>query len=196
VAVTAFLTDMSQPLGRMCGHAVEVNETLDILAGKGPADVTELTFRLGGELLTLARIAPDLAEGQKRLREAIDRGAGLEKFREMVASQGGNLDVFRHVAPAHDIVAPRAGYIAAIDTEQLGWAIVLLGGGRRKAGDAVDHSVGLEKLASVGQRVERGEPILRVFAPQDRRESVEQSLINAYTISDEPPRELVAERIA
>ena len=107
VPTTALVTDMNQPLGRMAGNAVEVNESVDALRGKGPADLMEVTLELGAELLVLAKRETTFARrSRQRLQQAIASGAGLEKFREMVAAQGGDLDAPRPVAPAHEVPQP------------------------------------------------------------------------------------------
>src|SRR5215470_619882 len=116
VPTVALLTDMNQPLGRMAGNANEVNESVDALVGKGPADLMEVTLELGAELLVLTKRESTTAAARKRLEKAISSGAGLEKFREMVAAQGGDLDAPRPVAPAHEIGSPWEGYITKIDT--------------------------------------------------------------------------------
>jgi pyrimidine-nucleoside phosphorylase len=197
VPTTAIITDMNQPLGRMAGNAVEVNETVDALQGRGPADLMAVTLELGAELLVLTKRESSRADAMQRLQRAIDSGAGLEKFREMVSAQGGELDAPRPVAPASDIVSPRAGYVAAIVAEALGRVIIELGGGRKKLGDALDHSTGLEMLVRLGDRVDSGAPLVRVFAKPDAAAKIKQELVAAITIGDdsvEPPT-LIAERI-
>jgi pyrimidine-nucleoside phosphorylase len=198
VPTTALLTNMNQPLGRMCGNAVEVNESLDALQGEGPADLMEVTLELGAELLVLAKCDATLTAGRSRLRRAISSGAALEKFREMVAAQGGDLDAPRPVAPAQEIVALEAGFVAAIDTQQLGHAIIELGGGRKRLGDKLDRSVGIEMLVRLGDVVESGQPLVRVVAKPEAAAKVRDELISAITIADNrvdsPP--LIVERIA
>jgi pyrimidine-nucleoside phosphorylase len=198
VPTAALLTDMNQPLGRMAGNAVEVNESVDVLTGEGPKDVFDLTLVLGAELLVLAKRDPTLADAMKRLQHAIDSGAGLEKFREMVAAQGGDLDAPRPVAPHSDVVSPRAGYVAAIDTEALGRVIIELGGGRKKLGDKLDFSVGLEMLTRLGDRVDAGQPLVRMFAGPESAASVKQSILTAIQIGEEQIElpEFVAESYA
>ena len=197
VPTTAIITDMNQPLGRMAGNAVEVNESVDALEGKGPADLMEVTLELGAELLLLTKHESSLAVAKQRLGRAIDSGAGLEKFRQVVAAQGGDLDAPRPVAPASEVASPRAGYVAAIDTETLGRVIIELGGGRKKLGDVLDHSTGLEMLVRLGDKIDPGEPLVRVFAVPDAVARVKHELVAAITIGDdaiEPPP-LIAERI-
>src|SRR5262245_46088360 len=115
VPTTALVTDMNQPLGRMAGNANEVNESIAALKGEGPADLMEVTLELGAELLVLAKREKTTAAARHRLEKAISSGAGLEKFREMVAAQGGNLDAPRPMAPALDVASPMDGYVIAVD---------------------------------------------------------------------------------
>jgi pyrimidine-nucleoside phosphorylase len=197
VPTTALITDMNQPLGRMAGNAVEVIESMDALRGKGPRDLMEVTLELGAELLVLAKRETTHEAARVRLQKAIDSGAGLEKFREMVSAQGGDLDAPRPVAPAQELPSPRSGFVVAVDTEQLGLAIIELGGGRKQLGDKLDFSVGLEMLVRLGERVDAGQPLLRVFARPDAAAKIRGDLLQAITIGDnrvEPPP-LIVERI-
>ncbi len=197
VPTTAVVTDMNQPLGRLAGNAVEVNESVDALKGEGPNDLMEVTLELGAELLVLTKRDPSHTLALQRLAKAVTSGAGLEKFREMVAAQGGDLDAPRPVAPASEVASPRAGYVAAIDTEALGRVIIELGGGRKKLGDVLDLSTGLEMLVRLGDQVDAGEPLLRVFAQSDAAERVKHEIVAAITVADEPiePPNLIVERI-
>jgi pyrimidine-nucleoside phosphorylase len=197
VPTSALLTDMNQPLGRMAGNAVEVNESIDALKGIGPRDVMEVTLELGAELLVLAKRETTTAAARHRLERAISSGAGLEKFREMVAAQGGDLAAPRPVAPAHNVVSPLDGNVTAIDTERLGYVIIHLGGGRKQLGDKLDLSVGFEMLVRIGDTVEKGQPLARVFAQADDVAEVKRDLIASITISDGPPEPLtlIVERI-
>jgi pyrimidine-nucleoside phosphorylase len=197
VPTVALLTDMNQPLGRMAGNANEVNESVDALVGKGPADLMEVTLELGAELLVLANRESTTGAARKRLERAISSGAGLEKFREMVAAQGGDLDAPRPVAPAHDINSPYAGFVAAIDTERLGYVVINLGGGRRQLGDKLDLSVGFEMLVRLGDKVDAGQPLARIFAQPDAVHHVKRDLLAAITIRDNQtaPPPLIVERI-
>jgi pyrimidine-nucleoside phosphorylase len=197
VPTAALLTDMNQPLGRMAGNAVEVNESIDCLLGKGPADLMELTLQLGAELLVLAKREATPAAARHRLERAISSGAGLDKLREMVTAQGGNLDGPRPVAPAHDVHSAMAGYVTLVDTERLGYAIIHLGGGRKQLNDILDLSVGLEMLVRIGDTVEKGQPLVRVFAQPEAVAEIKRDLLAAINIDDnqvEPPP-LIVERI-
>jgi thymidine phosphorylase len=197
VPTTAIITDMNQPLGRMAGNANEVDESVDALLGKGPADLMKVTLELGAELLVLTKREPSLAGAKARLQKAIDSGAGLEKFREMVTAQGGDLDAPRPIAPVSEVTSPRPGYVAAMDTEVLGRVVIELGGGRKKLGDVLDLSTGFEMLVRLGDEIEVGQPLARVFAKPDAAARVQQEIINAITLSQEPSLSptLIAERI-
>jgi pyrimidine-nucleoside phosphorylase len=198
VPTTALLTDMNQPLGRMAGNAVEVNESVDALQGNGPADLMEVTLALGAELLVLTKREATAAAARHRLERAISSGSGLEKFREMVAAQGGNLEAPRDVAPAHEIASPMDGYVTAIDTQRLGYVIIHLGGGRKQLQDELDLSVGLEMLVRLGDTVEKGQPLARVFANADAIAEIKRDLVAAIKLGDEQvePPALIVERIA
>jgi thymidine phosphorylase len=198
VATVALLTDMNQPLGRMAGNANEVNESVDALVGKGPADLMEVTLELGAELLVLAKRESSTAAARKHLEKAITSGAGLEKFREMVAAQCGDLDAPRPVASAHEIGSPWEGYITKVDTERLGYVVINLGGGRRQLGDKLDLSVGFEMLVRLGDKVNAGQPLARIFAEPAAVAHIKRDLLASITISDDPiePPPLIVERIA
>jgi thymidine phosphorylase len=197
ILTTALLTDMNQPNGRLAGNAVEVNEALEVLAGVGPADVRELTLALGGELLAMTRAAGSREQARAQLVKRLDDGSALEKFRDMIRAQEGDLEAPRFVAPAHVVTSNRTGHVAAIDTEQLGMAIVELGGGRRKVGDRVDHSVGLEMLVRHGEQVEAGQPLVHVFAPPAQAVPMLTRVREAIVVADERPAPLplIVERI-
>jgi pyrimidine-nucleoside phosphorylase len=198
VPTTALVTDMNQPLGRMAGNAVEVNESIATLRGEGPSDLVEVTLGLGAELLVLAGRESTPVAARNRLEKELASGAGLERFRQMVAAQGGDLDAPRPVAPAREIVSPRNGCVTAIDTERLGYVIIDLGGGRKQLGEQLNLTVGLEMLVRLGEMVDAGQPLLRVFAERQAADRLTLALLAAITIGDnriEPPP-LIVERIS
>lgn len=194
VRTTALLTDMNQPLGRMCGNAVEVVESVDVLQGQGPADVRFLTIELCAELLVSCGVYVSLSEARERCARLLDSGAARERFCRMVRAQGGDPEAKPAIAPSSEITAERCGVVSSIDTEALGLAIIALGGGRRQLGDPIDHSVGLEMLVRLGDSVEAGTPLVRVFSRESDR--VRSAIRSAVAISDHgaaPP--LIAGRI-
>jgi pyrimidine-nucleoside phosphorylase len=197
VRTSALLTDMNQPHGRMAGNAVEVDESVATLEGHGPNDLLGLCIALSAELLVSTGLEQSPTAAGNRLLELIRSGAALEKFREMVAAQGGNLDAKRPIAPASEVTAEKAGYIAAMNVEQLGFAIIELGGGRQRLGDKLDFSTGLEMLVRLGDKVDRGQPLVRLFAPPAKAPAAAKMVTAAITISDQPvtPPPLIVERI-
>ena len=198
VTTTALITDMNQPLGRMVGNAVEVDESIAALEGEGPSDLLEVTMKLGIELLRSAEVAKTAEEAKKRLHYTIESGKARERFAQMVAAQGGDLDAPRPVAPPQDLESTAGGYVAKIDTEQLGQAIISLGGGRKVQGEKLDHSTGLEMLVRLGEKVEEGQPLVRVFAGEEAASEVKDVVLGAITISSDSVKtgSLVVERIA
>ncbi len=182
----ALLTDMNQPLGRMCGNAVEVDESILSLQGNGPPDLIELTLALGAELLVMAGMEATPADATHRLQRVIDSGTGYEKFCAMVLAQGGNLDAPRPIAPATEIVASTAGSVTRMDCEALGQSIVIMGGGRWQVTDQIDSRVGLEMLVRIGDAVETGQPLVRVFANPTQYGKTSDLIREAVVIGPEP----------
>lgn len=184
VKTVAHVTDMNQPLGRLCGNALEVNESLDCLQGQGPADLWEVTELLAVELLLLTQRAKTAEEAKGILQGHIQSGRALEKFREMVAAQGGDLDQPRPIAPMSEVLSPHAGVVQAMDTQQLGLAIIELGGGRKQKGDKLDLSTGLEMLVRLGDRVNRCQPLVRLFAHDAKRDLAAKMVLGAIQIAE------------
>ena len=185
VATRALITDMNQPLGRLCGNAVEVNESLDCLSGSGPDDLRELTLSLGAELLVAVGHSESLDAARATLTDCLDSGAAREKFEQMVAAQGGDLSAARSVASEFAITADRSGFVTAIDTEALGQAVIDLGGGRQRAGEAIDHSVGIDCITRLCQEVKAGDLLVRVFAPE-RSPEIELRIAEAIQVGEQP----------
>ena len=161
----------SRPLGRMVGNAVEVNESVKTLAGEGPADLTEVTLALGGELLRLTERVESRHQGAERLRMALHDGTALTIYRRMISAQGGDVDAPLELATGSVVNSTEAGYLPAVDAERLGQAIITMGGGRRVMTDQIDHAVGLEMLVRIGDRVEFGQPLAQLFARDATRET-------------------------
>jgi pyrimidine-nucleoside phosphorylase len=198
VATTAMLTDMNQPLGRMAGNAVEVDESIAALEGHGPADLIEVTLALGAEALVSAKHSASLDEARATLQHAIENGEAREQFAQMVAAQGGDLNARRPIAPGSELPSLRGGYLASIDAELLGKAIIAMGGGRQQLGDKLDHSTGIEMLTRLGDRVDAGQPLAKIFAKPLIAERVRHTLQEAIRVTDEPPNvgRLILDRIA
>ncbi len=197
VETTAILTDMNQPNGRLAGNAVEVDESLEVLAGRGPDDVREVVIALTTEVLLMKRMAGTAEQAQATLFAHLSSGRAMNKFREMVEAQGGDLDAPRPRAAKSTVAAAADGFVATINVEQLGWAIIEMGGGRKQVGDPIDHSVGIEMLVRLGDRVEAGQPLVNIFAREQSHETAAGQIEQAIRIAPKPPPEkpLIAERI-
>ncbi len=169
--VVALLTNMDQPLGVACGNAIEIEESLLVLRGGGPLQTREVTLALGAEMLVLARLAPDTGAARAVLEAALDDGRALEKFREIVAAQGGDPrvvdepeQVLPQAAMMELVTSHRAGFVQRVDPRTIGRGIIELGGGRRTMDDVVDPSVGFRIVVNLGDRVMRGQPLATVLA--------------------------------
>jgi pyrimidine-nucleoside phosphorylase len=197
VKTTAILTDMNQPLGRTAGNALEVEESIAALRGNGPTDLMEVTLTLGAELLISTGMETNSEPAIRRLQEVINSGKAFGKFEEMVAAQGGDLNIPRPVAPPHDVAADRPGFVRSIDTEALGLAVIEMGGGRKKLTDKLNLSTGLEMQVRLGDYVDRGSLVARIFAPDGLALRVSEMVLNAIHIADEigQPVSLIAERV-
>jgi len=203
--VSAFITDMNQPLGRMVGNAMEVIETVDCLKGEGPADVMEVSRALTAEMLCLAGKAEDFEQGGRLFDTVIQNGAAFKKFKEMVANQGGDtaaLDDTSKLPAAEssvDIAADQDGYITAMDTIGIGTASILLGGGREKSDDRLDYGVGIEVLKKTGDRVAAGDMIARLYySSVSRKKEAVKKYRESVTIgsSSVDPPEMIVDRIS
>jgi pyrimidine-nucleoside phosphorylase len=161
VETSALLNPMDQPLGRAAGNALEVAECVEVLQGGGPADLIELTLDLAGRLVPASR-----ENLEKHLRE----GSAWRKFVAMVEAQGGDASALESMRTVHraplvtDVPAPAEGRLEKLDALEIGRLCVELGAGRAKAGDAVDFAVGVECLRKEGDKVSRGEPVLRIHS--------------------------------
>lgn len=194
VSTTALLTDMNQPMGRMCGNALEIQESIDVLQNSGPPDVRDLTVELCAELLVSTQRYDQLEAARQQAAMVLASGAAFEKFQQMIAAQGGDLNQPLRIADCADVHADRAGIVSKIDTERLGLLIIETGGGRKQLGDQIDHSVGLEILVRIGDRIERGQPLVRVFCKQP--ESFADRVLAAFELSDSAAAlPLIVERV-
>ncbi|MGB3301251.1 thymidine phosphorylase [Gordonia sp. (in: high G+C Gram-positive bacteria)] len=164
VVTTALLTDMSTPLGRSAGNAVEVRESLEILAGGGPADVRELTLALAREMLTAAGL-PDV-DPSEHLRS----GAAMDCWRAMIAAQGGDPDApLPRPRHTHQVLATADGTVTGMDALAVGQAAWLLGAGRTRPGEAVSSTAGVTWHADRGDRVSAGQPLFTLHTDDEAR---------------------------
>ncbi len=169
----AIISDMNQPLGRKIGNALEIEETIDCLKGHGPADLMEVVYTLGSHMVVFGRKASDLATARQLLEQTIADGSALAKFKAMVVAQGGDgrvIDDYTVMPQAKyqiDYPASKAGVITQMLADEIGMASMVLGGGRAKASDQLDYSVGIELHKKLGDRVQAGETILTIYANRE-----------------------------
>jgi pyrimidine-nucleoside phosphorylase len=175
VKTEAIITAMEAPLGRAVGNALEVIECIDVLKGKGPPDLIDVSVELAARMLVLGRVAADRADAARQVRGAIASGAGLERFRQIIEVQGGDPNVVDDYArfPAaprrHVVAAPREGYVTRLDAALVGRASVALGAGRDRVEDAVDPAVGILIAAKPGDAVRAGDPVLEIHYRETAR---------------------------
>jgi thymidine phosphorylase len=191
----ALITDMNQVLGHSCGNAVEMREAIDFLTGDyRDARLLEVTCALGTQMLLIGGLATDVKDARRQLDSALQSGAAAERFAAMVSALGGPADLIERskfylpAAPVQtQVVAPKSGWIAGMQTRNIGLLVIELGGGRRRAADRIDHSVGFSGLIGVGQRIEAGQLIARVHAADAPSAAhAGKCLLRALTFSDCP----------
>ncbi|NPB04646.1 MAG: thymidine phosphorylase [Thermotogae bacterium] len=193
VKTVALLTNMDVPLGWAAGNACEICESVQLLKGRGPDDLKEIVVTLGGWMLKLARKVENVDTGKELIEEAIRNGEGLKRFRRMVEAHGGDFaaverEDFIQTRYEAVIKAHSDGYIAAMDTKRIGWATVMLGAGRLKKEDTIDHKVCIFTLKKTGDRVRRGDTIFRVFANDEAKlEKAIEMLEESFALSETKP---------
>lgn len=191
--VAALITDMDTPLGHNIGNSLEVAESMAVLQGKGPADLTEVCLQLASNMLYLAGKG-EMAACRAMAEQVIADGSAFEICCKMFAAQGGDTSVlrdaslFRKAKYAHDICAPADGYIVQNDVERIGNASVLLGAGRIKKEDSIDFAAGIIMHKKLGDAVKAGEPICTLYADDDTLfAAAEEMYVGGLTIGAEKP---------
>ena len=189
----AVISQMDEPLGFAVGNALEVIEAVQTLKGKGPKDLSELCIALGSHMLVLANAANNLDEAAKKLKNTITEGTAYEKFIEFVTVQGGkredveNVERLISVDIIKEIPAPCSGYIEHIQSDEVGIAAMLLGGGRETKESKIDLSVGIVLKKKVGDYVKAGEPLAVMYANDPVRfDAAKKRLLSAYRYSEIP----------
>ncbi|MBX4269856.1 pyrimidine-nucleoside phosphorylase [Clostridium estertheticum] len=186
----AIISDMSQPLGFAIGNALEVKEAIDTLKGEGPEDLTELVLTLGSQMVVLAKKAKTLEEARKMLLEVIKNGKALDKFKVFIKNQGGDESVVDNPEKLPqakykiDVPALTSGFVSNMVADEIGIAAMLLGAGRATKEDKIDLAVGLMLRKKVGDKVEKGEPILTIYSNRENVEDVKAKIYENISISD------------
>jgi pyrimidine-nucleoside phosphorylase len=194
--VVALITGMDQPLGRAAGHSVEVIECIEALNGRGPSDLRDLSIELSAWMFYLGERTKTVDEGRRLAANLIATGQAKEKLKQGIKLQGGDERIVDEpnrlpAAPFDaDVLSEASGYVMATNCEQFGMALAMLGGGREKKEDAIDHGVGLEFRKRVGDPVKKGEPLATIHYNAGTRLAEAKNLVAAaYRIATEAPRD-------
>lgn len=190
--VTAVISDMDQPLGNAVGNALEVKEAIETLKGNGPEDLVELVLTLGSYMVVAAKKAESLEEARERLVRSLSDGSAFETFKKFVVAQGGseeevlNPELLPRACFIEEVPSKVAGYVAKIQTEEIGRISLLLGGGRETKESEIDLSVGLVLHKKCGDRVEVGESLATIHANNEEKLiAAKQRLQDAYFVTTE-----------
>ena len=191
--MVAVISDMSQPLGRAVGNALEVEEAVQVLKGGGPEDLRQLCLELAGEMIRIGGRAESFEEGKETARQVLSDGRALEKFRQMVRCQGGDDRIVEEPERmgssrySRDVLAGRTGFIAETDTREIGRASQHLGAGRLRKEDEIDFTAGIRMHVRIGNFVKEGDVLATLYGADSRRlEEAEIILEAAIRISAEP----------
>jgi len=191
--VSAIITDMNQPLGQTAGNALEVIESVETLQGRGPADLVDLTVLFAAEMISLVHEVKDQKALEKLLREKLNNGEAFKRFHDMVRLQHGDVRAIDDLSrlPKAKIVeefsAPHHGYVSEVNADAVGRACIVLGAGRKKTEDPVDFAVGISDLVKIGDKVDKGSPLLMIHAnDKNRLAEAEKLLAGAFRFSAGP----------
>jgi len=197
--MVALITDMNQPLGRMVGNALEVEECIAVLRGEGPQDLRDLCLELAAWMFFLGGASKTVKQGKELSEEIIASGKALDRFRQMVELQGGDVstidDPSRLPSTDHrvEVPSPQSGYVTSIACEQVGTACVILGGGRERKEDTVDAAVGIVVHKKIGDQVTTGESLCTIHCHSDAQAARAKSLLEqSYQMAAEPPTEKIS----
>lgn len=191
--MVAVISDMSQPLGRAVGNALEVEEAVQVLKGGGPEDLRQLCLELAGEMIRIGGRAESFEEGKETARQVLSDGRALEKFRQMVRRQGGDDRIVEEPERmgssrySRDVLAGRTGFIAETDTREIGRASQHLGAGRLRKEDEIDFTAGIRMHVRIGNFVKEGDVLATLYGADSRRlEEAEIIMEAAIRLSAEP----------
>ncbi|GEA98566.1 pyrimidine-nucleoside phosphorylase [Levilactobacillus brevis] len=186
----AIISDMNQPLGNAIGNALEIKESIDLLKGQAPADITELVMTLGAHMVVMSGKADDLETARTMCEKTITDGSALQKFGDMVAAQGGDRNVIDHpeIMPQAkfkiELPAKTSGVVSKVEADEMGIASMLLGGGRQKADDQLDYAVGIMMNKKVGDPVKAGESLLTIYSNREDVADIKQRLYDNIEVRD------------
>ncbi len=189
----ALLSDMNQPLGFAVGNALELKEAIKTFQGGGPPDFIEHCLIVAGHLLTLGGVSSDEQQGYLMAQKALEDGRGWDRFIALVAAQQGDINYVRNpdllpkASIIHTIPSPESGFIKQINARVIGEGAVMLGAGRTKKGDVIDHGVGVELYHKVGDQVEKGNALFTIHANHENQvKSVQDFILKGFSWSKSP----------
>lgn len=186
----AVVSDMSQPLGRAIGNALEIKEAINVLRGEGPEDLTELVLTLGSQMVVLGQQANDLDEARQMLEQAIQSGKALDKLKEFIVIQGGdesivdNPDKLPQAKFEIQLPAKESGFVSEMTADQIGVASMKLGAGRETKDQEINMAVGIILNKKIGDAVKEGESLLTIYSDTEDIEETKEILYNSIIISD------------
>lgn len=191
----AVITDMNEPLGHCVGNALEIMEVIEALKGQGEERLMQVTYQLAACMLMASGKYPDEKTAMETAKNTIANGSALNKFREFVKAQGGDPNIIEDdsLMEQASIVEPvrfdRAGYLASCQTNEVGMVSLMLGGGREKKEDQIDHAVGIRLEKKLGDHVDAGETFAYLYCnDQNQITDAKERLLSAYTLSDDCPK--------
>lgn len=191
---SAAITLNGEPLGYAIGNALELQEVIDVLSNKGPKDLRELCLRLGAQMLKLGGVEDDTAKGRKILEEVLKNEKALDKLKELVINQGGDVNViedknlFTIADISYDVKSVEEGYVYELDAEKVGISSLLLGAGRETKDDAIDYGAGIVLKKKMGDYVHIGDVIATIYtSDKNKINESEEKLLSAYIIKDKKP---------
>tara|TARA_B100000579_G_C22809962_1_gene844668 strand:- start:296 stop:1588 length:1293 start_codon:yes stop_codon:yes gene_type:complete len=189
INIEIIYSNMNQPLGNFAGLQCEILESIDCLKGNGPNDIMEVTFELGSKILLQSKIAKNIDEANKLMLDTIKNGNALNKFAEIINAQNADFYSFKAepLFPKYEITinSYESGFINTFQTEQIGWSLVEMGCGRKVENDELDYTAGIEFLNKIGDKVNKGETIFRIFGNNlEKLNSAKIILEKTYTLTD------------
>ena len=201
--MTAVITNMDEPLGMAVGNILEVKEAIDTLKGNGPDDFVELIETLASHMLILGGAAKDFDEGLMRVRESIQSGKALDKFKQFVAAQGGDtkyidhLELFEQADIIEEIRSEQDGFVGSIDAQEMGICSLILGGGRETKESVIDPTVGLVFSKKVADPVKKGDVLATIYGNDE--EKVKQAVLhfkeNYHIIEEKPTKPIMIREV-
>lgn len=194
--VQALITDMNQPLGYAIGNALEVMEVSQTLQNSGPIDLTRLSLELAARMIFLAKLTPTLDAAREVAQTKLLDGSGYRKLKDVIAAQGGDpqvldrFDLLPNATGMREIITPRGGYVSAIDAEEIGKAVMMIGGGRTSKEDVIDPAVGIILEVKSGEKVEAGAVLCRLYhTTESNLEEAAELVEGAFRISAGAPEQ-------